>query len=251
MGKVDDWLAWAFPRRCLLCNGRSGAAALCGGCHEDLPWLGEPELTDPARLSLWPGRSGRARSAGLADPAARYAGAIGADTGTARATRAFARVHAALSYEYPVDRMIAAAKFHGRLHFAAALGELLACSLPAAGPDEPELILPVPLHRQRLAERGYNQPLEIARPLAEIRALPLATGLCERRRATAEQSGLPASARRRNLRGAFVVRGCCRGLRVAIVDDVVTTGSTAAALARALRAAGAARVEVWAVARAL
>lgn len=162
------------------------------------------------------------------------------------------RVWAALSYEYPVDRLVAAAKFHRQLHAARTLGELLALYLDRARPGPPpEILVPVPLHRRRLAARGYNQAAEIARPVAALAGARIEARLCERTRATPEQSGLPAAARRRNLRNAFAARGRCDGARVAIVDDVVTTGSTAAALARALRDAGAAEVEVWAAARAL
>jgi len=111
--------------------------------------------------------------------------------------------------------------------------------------------VPVPLHHGRLIERGYNQALEIARPVGEHTGVALATALCERIRPTAEQSGLPASRRRRNLQGAFRVRGTCAGARIVILDDVITTGSTAIALERALRGAGAAEVMIWAVARTL
>ena len=204
MGKVDDLLAFAIPRRCVLCNAGSGDRNTCRGCAADLPWL-----------------------------AARGAG----------------RVFAALSYEYPVDRMVTAAKFRGQLYFALALGELLADAL--GGVSRPDLVVPVPLHRSRLASRGYNQAFEIARPVAERFGVPLDVRLCDRVRATAEQSGLDAAARRVNLRGAFRVNRRCDGLAIAIVDDVVTTGSTAAALAAALRAAGTARIDVWAPARAL
>lgn len=204
MGKVDDLLAWAIPRRCVLCNGASGRLGVCTPCAGDLPWLD-----------------------------------------------AAGRVVAALAYEYPVDRMVAAAKFRGQLHFALALGELLAVAVARAGCAAPDLLVPVPLHRRRLGERGYNQALEIGRPVAERTGVRLEPALCERVRPTAEQSGLKAAERRRNLRGAFRVRGRCDGARIAIVDDVITTGSTAAALAQALRAAGAAQVEVWAAARSL
>lgn len=159
---------------------------------------------------------------------------------------------AALAYEYPVDRLVQGAKFHRRLHQARALGELLGMALAARPRPQPvpELLVPVPLHARRLAERGYNQALEIARPVAERLGLVLAPSLARRVVATAAQTGLSRAARRRNLRGAFVAGGCA-GRRVAIVDDVITTGSTAAALLRALRRAGAAQVEVWAVARRL
>ncbi len=161
------------------------------------------------------------------------------------------RALAALSYEYPVDRMITGAKFHRQLHFAWALGELLAEAVVARRAAVPEMLVPVPLHRRRLGERGYNQALEIARPVAALLRARLAPSSCERSRPTAEQTGLSAAARRRNLSGAFRVRAPCAGMHVAILDDVITTGSTTEALAQAFRDAGAARVDVWAVARTL
>lgn len=211
--KVDDWLDLLLPRRCALCNVRLCAAALCPGCRADLPWLDRGE-----------GPQGTGRP----------------------------RVIAALAYEYPVDRLITALKFRRALHYAPALAEVLAAVVAGACAAEarPDLVVPVPLHRRRLVERGYNQALEIARPLARTLGLPLAAGLCRRVRATAGQTGLSAAARRRNLRGAFTATGCA-GATVAVVDDVVTTGSTAAAMAAALRGAGARRVEIWAVARTL
>ncbi len=233
MSKVDGLLAWFIPRRCVLCHAPSGATCVCAGCCADLPWVGP---SCPAcGLSLPPGA------------APGVCGRCGADS------RHRARVQAALSYEYPVDRLVTGAKFRGQLHFARALGELLTMALERTGTaaDPPDLLVPVPLHRRRLAERGYNQALEIARPVAESLCLPLSPGLCERLRNTPEQTGLSAAERRRNLRQVFTVRGACAGARVAVVDDVITTGSTAAAMAQALREAGAAQVEVWAVARTL
>ncbi|MCC7257195.1 MAG: ComF family protein [Gammaproteobacteria bacterium] len=233
MAKVDDWLAWLVPRQCVLCQAPSGPRAICAGCWPQLPWLG------PACPSCgaWLGPTA---------PAGRCPRCA-----SGRPVRL--RLRAALAYAWPVDRLITGAKFQRRLHFAQALGELLAAAVGpvAAGPDRPDVIVPVPLHRRRLVERGYNQALEIAAPLADALGLPLAPRLCERRRHTPEQTGLSARARRRNLRGAFAVRGRCAGARIALVDDVITTGSTVTALAQALRAAGAAHVEAWAVARTL
>ncbi len=109
--------------------------------------------------------------------------------------------------------------------------------------------MPVPLHPGRLAERGYNQAVEIARVLADGLDLPLDSRCCNRVTATSPQAGLDEAARWRNIRGAFVVGTPLRWSRVAIVDDVVTTGSTVSELARVLRRAGALDIEVWAAAR--
>jgi ComF family protein len=231
MSKVDELLAWLVPRRCLLCNLPNPASALCPGCRDDMPWLGRA-----------------CDSCGTALPDA-HAGRICAGCSPRRGIVA---VRAALAYEFPVDRMITGAKFHRQLHFARALGELFAWDLQrgAIAAPHPDVLVPVPLSQRRLAARGYNQALEIARPVAAMLGLALEPSACRRIRDTAEQTGLSANERRRNLRGAFAVGGCA-GARVAVLDDVVTTGSTAAAVSAAFRDAGAASVEVWAVARAL
>jgi ComF family protein len=110
-------------------------------------------------------------------------------------------------------------------------------------------LVPVPLHPGRLAERGYNQALEIARVLGGGLDLPLDSRCCHRVAATPPQAGLDEVARRRNIRGAFAVHSPLPWSRVAIVDDVVTTGSTVSELARVLRRAGVREIEVWAAAR--
>jgi len=163
------------------------------------------------------------------------------------------RVRSALVYEYPLDRIIVGAKFRQRLDFAAALGGLLgdylcgpAGMLPAEYPD---VIVPVPLHRRRLAARGFNQAAEIAAPVAQRFGLPLRLDVCVRVRHTIEQTSLTGHARRRNLVGAFVARRELNGLRVAVVDDVLTTGSTARAVATAVMEAGARSTQIWTVAR--
>jgi ComF family protein len=149
-----------------------------------------------------------------------------------------------------MDYLLQRLKFHRRLEVAPLLGALLAEGLPARGTALPEVLLPVPLHPQRLRERGYNQSLELARVLSRRLAIPVQTGLCVRTRATAPQTALDGVERRRNLRGAFVMQGEAIPSQVAIIDDVVTTGATVHELARTLRRAGVARVEVWACARA-
>ena len=107
----------------------------------------------------------------------------------------------------------------------------------------------MPLHSQRLKQRGYNQTHEIARLLAADLCLPLLTDSVIRQKATQSQTGLSAKARRQNLRDAFLVQLSDRYDHIAVVDDVMTTGSTAAELAKALKIAGVKRVDVWVVAR--
>lgn len=153
-------------------------------------------------------------------------------------------------YRPPLDWLVQGFKFNQRLPPGRLLGELLAQYLAQHVTVLPDLIVPVPLHPSRLRERGYNQALELARPLARHLDVPLAGGLVQRVRATATQSLLPAEERRRNVRGAFDVMRPLSVGHVAIVDDVIATGSTVGELARVLRRAGAERIEVWAVARA-
>jgi ComF family protein len=145
-----------------------------------------------------------------------------------------------------VDALIGRFKYGGALHFGALLGRLLAQRCRDSRCDG---IVPVPLHPARLAERGFNQARELAGPLARDLALPVLDDACRRTKATPQQAGLTARQRYRNLDGAFAASAQVRGLRLAVVDDVFTTGSTMTAMTRELLRAGAASVEVWAVAR--
>jgi ComF family protein len=163
------------------------------------------------------------------------------------------RCRSAFIYAYPVDRLITRAKFQSRAECAFALGELLGVYLRAAhiggGLALPDAIVPVPLHRDRLARRGFNQAAEVARPIARAFRVPLLLRGCTRPLNTVEQTTLTGTARRANIRGAFRAQVDMVGASVAIVDDVLTTGSTANELAKTLRIAGAVAVEVWVVAR--
>jgi ComF family protein len=156
---------------------------------------------------------------------------------------------AALRYQAPVDRLVLDLKYHRKLDRSRVLGELLAARLGDLD-VRPNAILPVPLHRTRLRERGYNQSLEIARVVAARLRLPLLSNAAVRVRATTAQAALPLARRARNVRNAFAASADLKGLHVAIVDDVMTSGHTVGALAKALRRAGATSVSVWVVARA-
>ncbi len=150
-------------------------------------------------------------------------------------------------YRPPMDRLIHALKFRADLSMARTLGRLMLPELEQL--DRPELLIPVPLHPARLRHRGYNQAIEIYREAAQSLAIPMARHHVVRTRATRPQVELDARKRRSNLRGAFLVRDTIPA-HVAILDDVITTGTTVNELAKTLKRAGAEKVSVWAVARA-
>jgi ComF family protein len=161
-------------------------------------------------------------------------------------------VTAAFQYAAPLDALIMQLKYGARLPVGRVLGELMAEALMDCGNRaRPDAILPVPLHPVRLRDRGFNQSAEIARPIAAALEIPIDIHTCVRVRNTAEQALLKAHERVRNLRDAFRVVRDPPYRHVAIVDDVLTTGSTVEALAWPLRMAGVETIEVWACARAL
>lgn len=164
----------------------------------------------------------------------------------------FVAAFAAYRYADPVDRWLGSLKFRDGLACGRLLAERLAASAPADLMHDADLLLPVPLHVRRLRERGFNQALELARPLARRHRLPMLPDALRRRRDTPHQLGLDARTRRQNLRGAFVAdRPAVQGRRIVLLDDVITTGTTLREAAAELLRAGAADVRVLAVARAV
>lgn len=219
-----------LPPRCLHC-GAPGAAGrdLCADCRDSLPH----NACACPRCAL---------------PIPQPAPACG------RCLKRPPPASAALApflYADPVDRWLPRFKFARDLAAGRVLAELLLEDprLPTLV-DGIDALVPLPLHRARLGERGYNQALELARPLARALDLRLRQDWLQRVRATAPQTGLDARARRRNLRGAFVADAAMRGQRVLLIDDVITTGSSMLEATRACRRAGAIEVRVLAVARA-
>ncbi len=234
---VDGFLARlgrTWPSRCLACGERGHRARdLCRACADALPW-------------------NRVACPHCALPLPAPAPACGRCLRALRARRPppLHTIHAACLYAHPLDRLLPRFNFHGDLAAGRLLAQLMveACaSLP-----RPDVVVPVPLHRSRLRTRGYDQALELARPLARALGLPLQAAALPRWRCTAPQSELSALARHRNVRDAFRVRVRERGalpVHVVLVDDVMTTGATLHAAARALRRAGVARVDAWLCAR--
>lgn len=231
---IDEWLINVhralFPPRCVLCDAKGdGGHDICTGCLNDLPTLG------PA-----------CRRCGLPLPDAPANTLCGT---CLNSSPAFDRTLALYQYAPPVDYMIQQLKFAGRLYFAPVLGALLARHI--ASHISPACLMPVPLHRSRLRERGFNQAMELARPIAHRLRIPIHARICRRTRATTAQSGMPRQGRRSNVRNAFTVRGPLPASHIAIVDDVMTTGSTVNELARLLKQNGAREVSVIVAARAI
>lgn len=225
---VDGALDALLPSHCLLCGARGqGALSLCAACEAEMPR----------------NRVCCARCALPLDVPAPLCG---------RCVRHAPRWDAAwvpFRYEWPLAQLEARFKFGGDLAAGRTLSLLWNAS--QAPPDLPGAIVPVPLHQSRLRRRGYNQALELAKPLAKHFGLPLLRDALRRTRVTDAQTELTAVQRRRNVHGAFgaTFEGAVPA-HVAVLDDVFTTGATVAECVRVLKQAGVARVDVWALARA-
>lgn len=159
----------------------------------------------------------------------------------------------ALDYQFPWDGLLQRFKYHLALDLREVLAERLLQALEGAGAPAPDVIVPVPLSRQRLQERGYNQAHEIAKSLGRRLRLRVEPDLVLRLRDTSAQAQLDIDARAANVRGAFAVEPTrlteLKGARVAVLDDVLTTGATVFEVARVLRQAGALEVQAWTLAR--
>ncbi|MCL1636096.1 ComF family protein [Luteimonas sp. SX5] len=224
---VDGLGKWLWPLRCLLC-GETGAQGrdLCRSCAAALPWNRSACLRCALPLPV--------AAAACGDCLRRPPG--------------LHQSHAALVYGFPVDRLLPRLKFHADLACGRLLSQLMIEAFAAL--PRSEALIPLPLHRARLRSRGYDQALELARPLSRAFGIPMLDGVLTRSRATPPQSRLDADARRRNLRGAFAVaRGAVLPQSVTLIDDVMTTGATLDAAAKALRRAGASRIDAWVCAR--
>lgn len=157
-------------------------------------------------------------------------------------------VHAVFDYAFPLDRLLPRLKFHRDFAAGRVLAQCMVDRLAVLA--RPEALVPIPLHRARLRQRGYDQALELAKPIARALQLPLLGHVLRRGKSTTAQSRLDAHARQRNLRGAFHVdQADALPAHVVLVDDVMTTGATLHAAARILHLAGIQRVDAWVCAR--
>ena len=223
-------LRWLLPSSCALC-GAAGDAAVCRDCED-------------AYVTVRPRCPVCANPAGDLDAALPCGACLAAPP-------AFDATLAACDYDAPLDALVLQLKFGAQLALAPWMARTLHDAALRAAWPAPDLLCPVPLGARRLAERGYNQALEVARPLARLLDAECVPRLARRVVETAAQSGVEPAERQRNVRGAFAMELEERvaGRHVGVVDDVMTSGHTLDELARVLKRAGAARVTNFVFAR--
>jgi len=208
----------------VLC-GIASAADLCPACLSSLPRLTSPHC----RICALPAGASEVCGACLAHPPA-FDGTV-----------------AALSYAFPVDALIHSLKYRGNLAMASVLAQLF--NTLAGATPLPDFIVPMPLHPIRLRERGFNQAMEIGQSVSRHFGAALLPTACKRIKDTPSQAGLPWKEREKNIRNAFVCEANLTGRRIAILDDVLTTGATLNELAKVIRRCGASEVTGWIIAR--
>ncbi|WP_166223369.1 ComF family protein [Pseudomonas atagonensis] len=231
--KGEVYICLKNVHHCLLCDEPADAQTpLCMACETDLPWLGEQCLTCALPMPA----PGLTCGECLLEPPA------------------FETVAVPWMYGFPVDSLITRFKHNAKWPFGHLLADVLGQYLHHRFEEDlprPQALLPVPLAGKRLRQRGFNQAAMLARWLSQQLDVPCEENVLRRVQDTSAQQELDAKARKRNLRSAFALEpeAQVRGRHLALVDDVLTTGATAQALARLLMAAGAARVDVYCLAR--
>lgn len=211
--RVKRKLDYILRPGCAICGlRRHHESPLCNGCYQDLPWLAA-EHNHPIPYSH--------------------------------------TTLSAFTYEPPVNSLLLGIKFGQNLRELSIMGELTASAILPQIDKLPDAILPVPLHTKRLQKRGFNQALELARPLAKTLGIPLLNREVIRCKFTLPQTELDSGQRQQNLQAAFMLKKKLTHQHIVIFDDVITTGTTAGELAKLLRENGAQRVDIWSCARAI
>jgi len=215
-----------FKQSCILCAGHEGGSlGICHDCLQDLPWHNAPQCPQCAMLSNGLLCGSCLNSAPHFD-----------------ATRALLR------YEYPLDKLLQHYKYDESLHLANTFAALW-LQQHAQQKHAIHLIMPMPMHAVRLKQRGFNQALEIARLISKQTNIALDYQICQRQKLTPPQATLPLKDRVKNIRGVFRCEKNLQGQRIALVDDVMTSGASLNELAKTLKQAGASHVECWVIAR--
>ncbi len=230
-GWLQKSLDLLLPPCCILCGQKCGSVCLCQTCRRDLPSTGL-----------------HCHQCGLPMVTTQD------DTCGAciQNLPEFSNTICALQYEFPVDQLIRSFKFNRQLAAGRVLSHLLCAYVIDNEIPRPDLLIPVPLHYLRMVTRGFNQAWEVANHVSKILGIPVLGTSLRRRKNTVAQSGLSRKQRRKNVRGAFYWHARLpSGCHVALIDDVMTTGTTVNECARVLRNAGAKQVDVWVTARAI
>lgn len=224
---VDDAIRLLAPERCVWCGSADAAEGACEGCKAELPWnrVACPSCAQPMPV-------------------------IATCAKCLRRPPAFDSAWTAFIHIELVRRGVHRLKYGAQFEQSRVLGTLMGRQAASRGAPLPDLLIPVPLPRRRMFQRGYNQAQELARAVSRACGTPIDAGAAVLVRSPGDQIGQTAAQRRRNLRGAFRIERNLQGRHVALIDDVMTTGATLDALARAARRSGAAKVEAWALARA-
>jgi ComF family protein len=225
-----------FSPCCILCDATvSGDISLCKPCRQDLPRI-KSSCTQcglPFKQKLKGALCGQCQQS---LPPIDY-------------------LISSLQYAYPVGHLVSRLKFQRDLTVAKIFSHLLLTTLKTHYKEHPierpDIIIPIPLHKKRIRQRGFNQALEIARPLARALDIPLIINAVKRIKYTQAQSLLNAKERRKNLHQSFALTQPISAQHIVLIDDVVTTGATVYELATLLKQAGVKKVGVWSVARAI
>lgn len=240
---VSNWLHCIFPNTCVLCGStdkllcahtfKNNHLDLCAACYQILPM---PQHSCSCCATPLPATTQPFCGSCLKTPPP------------------FTKVITPYLYQTPMDYLITKLKFHNQLVYAKILGLLLAEHLQQhyRDRDKPQIIIPIPLHKSRLRERGFNQSLEIAKPIAKIFRIPINKYECIRHKNTEPQSLLRSKERKENIHNAFSIKSSFIGRyeHVAMIDDVITTGDTVREFCHQLQRAGVQKIDVWACAHA-
>ncbi len=234
LSKLKDFSAIVLRENCFLCASiQTVNHGLCEACLKDLPWL-------PSSSCPQCGLNSSGHICGSCLSSSPY----------------FDITHAVFLYHHPIDAMIQRYKYGNTLNLSHTFGNLMSEKISAlAHSEDIDLVIPMPMHPTRLKQRGFNQALEIAKIMNKVLNKNTRTKLdyksVIRQTLTPPQASLPLKDRVKNMKGAFKVNANLTGKRIAIVDDVMTTGASLNELAKTLKQAGATHVECWVIARTL
>lgn len=225
-----------FKQSCLLCKSADGGdIAICNDCVKDLPWHIQPHCPQCGLLSFNSQLCGHCL----------------------KSAPDFDATHALFTYVYPLDALLQRYKYGSMLNFSHSFADLMSEDLLLSNTKakDIDLIIPMPMHPQRLQERGFNQALEIAKLVSNKLEVPLDYKSCLRNKLTPPQASLPLKERVKSIHGVFSIKKShahnLQGLKIALIDDVMTSGASLNELAKTIKKAGASHVECWVIARTL